>query len=44
MEVEASEHWNKFEKGLEEWDGGMQYRERLYETRSGAVETLFQLW
>ena len=44
MEVEVSEHWKKFEKGLGEWGGGTQYRECLYKTRSGAVETLFQLW
>ena len=44
VEVEASEHWNKFEKGVEEGGGGTEYRECLYKTRSGAVETLFQLW
>ena len=44
MEVEASEHWKKIEKGVEEGAGGTQYRECLYKTNSGAVETLFQLW
>ena len=44
MEVEASEHWENFEKGMEEGGGGTQYRECLYKTSSGTVETLFQLW
>ena len=44
MEVEASEYWKKIEKGVEEGGGGTQYRECLYKTNSGAVETLFQLW